>query len=443
MNTEIFDRALDGGTILSADAQNSIIEDGLILIREGRIAYVGSKKMAPAYQATQTIDTHGKLICPGWINTHSHAPMTLFRGLADDLPLQQWLEEHIWPAEKAYINPENVKIGARLAILEMIAGGTTTFNDMYFFEDQVAQAAAELGMRAVIGEGILMFPTPSAQTPTEAMILTKHLAETWRGHALVRISVAPHSPYTLSSAQLKACDSLARELGLLLHIHVSETRQEVAQSVAQYGQTPVERLLSLGVLGPHVLAAHCVHLSENDMRIMANQGSAVAHCPESNLKLGSGIAAIPAMIAAGITVAAGTDGAASNNDLDLLEELHTGSKIQKGLHEDPAILSAQDWFRIGTIEGAKALGIEKETGSIEIGKLADLQIYDLHAPHATPMFSPMSHLLYSLQATDLEWVIIHGKPVWKQGKLLTGNQEEIIEEARQIGKQIQSERFVP
>ncbi len=433
--------AIEGGTILTADTLAPIVSDGLILVRDGEIVYVGPRAEATSYHAAQRIDGEGKLICPGWINTHTHAAMTLFRGLADDLPLATWLQDHIWPAETAVLRPTTVRIGARLAILEMLASGTTTFNDMYFFEEEVAQAAADLGIRALVGEGILMFPSPSASTTSEGMNLANQLFDKWQNHPLVIPTVAPHSPYTLSETQLRACDSMARQRGALLHIHLAETREEVAQSLQTHRLSPVARLQQMGLLRKGVIAAHAVHLSASDISQMAASQIAVAHCPESNLKLGSGVAPIPVCYLAGIPVGVGTDGAASNNNLNMLGELHTAAKLHKGVQENPALLSARDWFLIGTIGGAEALGIHGITGSITVGKCADILVYDLSAPHAMPMYDPFSLLMYSLQPSDLSSVLVQGKLVWQEGQLLTGDQNRILAEARELTDQIKKDLF--
>lgn len=437
---EKVDLALEGGWVLCADSLDHRWESGLVLVKNGIIVYVGPMNQAPSYSAAEIIDCRGKLVTPGWINTHGHAAMSLFRGLADDVALQSWLEDHIWPAEARFMTAENVRIGTRLAILDMLSHGVTAFADMYFFEDEVARAAEEMGIRVLIGEGVLSFPTPSSPTGHDAILRTAELARQWKGHPLVEVSVAPHSPYATSESLLRACDSLARAEGLLLQIHVSETRSERDNSLHAHGSTPVAWLDSLGLLHAGTLAAHAVHLSPADIRRLANNRVAVAHCPESNLKLGSGICPVPDLRAAGVTVAVGTDGAASNNDLNLLQELQTGSKLQKGVREDPTILPAVEWLRMGTIEGAKALGMEAVTGSIEVGKSADLLVYRLDQPHAVPMYDPVSHLIYVLNSSDLERVWIRGESVWANGRALKADQAAILAEAQAVAAKIRSQR---
>ena len=434
------DLALEGGWVLCADSLDNRWESGLVLVQNGLITYAGPMEGAPAYSATEVIDCRGKLISPGWVNTHGHAAMTLFRGMADDVALQSWLQDHIWPAEAKFMTAEHVRAGTRLAILDMLSHGVTTFADMYFFEEEVARAAEEMGIRVLVGEGVLSFPTPASPTGRDAILRTAELARQWKGHPLVSVSVAPHSPYATSESLLRACDSLARAEGLLLQIHVSETRSERENSLQAHACSPVAWLDSLGMLRRGILAAHSVHLSGDDIRLLSQGRVAVAHCPESNLKLGSGVCPVPDLIAAGVTVGAGTDGAASNNDLNLLQELQTGSKLHKGIREDPTILPAVDWFRMGTIEGAKALGMEAVTGSIEAGKSADLLLYRLDQPHSVPMYDPVSHLINVLSSSDLEQVWIRGESVWANGRAARADHAQILSEAQAIAAKIRSQR---
>ena len=435
--TPTVDLAIQGGYILTANENHQNIQDGLILIKQGKITYIGTIKDGPEYVPAERFDAEGMIICPGWVNAHTHAAMTLFRGMADDLPLEEWLTQKIWPAERMFLTAHHSRLGAELAILEQLSHGVTTFADMYFFEDELAELADSLGIRVMIGEGITSFQVPSADSIQESFHLVKQQVERWSGSPFVFVSVAPHSPYAVNEKDLLQCDSLSRALDIPLQIHVSETRHEVEQSVGTFGKSPVRRLAELGLLREGTIIAHCVHPDAEDIRLLRNSRSGIVHCPQSNLKLGSGIAPVAELLTAGVRVAAGTDGAASNNDLDLKAELLTGALLQKGILEDPAILSADDWFRIGNIEGARVLGMDHLIGSLETGKYADLLIYRTDGLSATPMYDPVSHLLYTLDEGDLEAVMIQGNWKMKAGQLMIGTPELVRQKVDNLARKMQ------
>jgi len=373
---------------------------------------------------------------PGLVNTHTHAAMTLFRGMADDLPLDTWLTKYIWPAEAKFITAASVRTGANLALAEMIRSGTTTFSDMYFFADELAQAAKKAGVRAVVAEAVLDFPTPDSKSPQESFAIIEKLADKWKNDPLITIAVGAHSPYTCSSETLKSSKKLADTLGLPLTIHVSETRQEVDDITIKYGVPPFEYLDALGFFGGTVIAAHAVHPTAREIQLMAERRVGVAHNPGSNMKLASGVAPVPEMLRAGIAVGLGTDGAASNNNLDMFKEMNAAALLQKVSRLDPTAMSARDTVKAATIGGAKVLGLGKRIGSLEKGKRADLIIVDLNRPHLVPLYNVYSLLVYAANGADVETVIIDGRIVMQNRKLLTLDEESIKQEARKLALKI-------
>jgi 5-methylthioadenosine/S-adenosylhomocysteine deaminase len=367
---------------------------------------------------------------PGFINTHTHAAMAYFRGLADDLPLESWLSGHIWPAEAKHVNPRFVRQASELACLEMAMAGTTCFADMYFFEDEVAGAAADFGLRAVIGEGILDFPTPNAKTPDDGLRVTGELLAKYQGNELISVAVAPHSIYTVNGENLKKCAELAQASNAILHIHLSETQKEVEDALRDFKKTPVEYLEDAGVLSGNVLAAHAVWLDRTEVRLMAERKAKVSHNPASNLKLASGIAPISAMIAAGVTVGIGTDGAASNNSLDLISDMKLAGLLHKGIALDPTCLKAREILKMATVNGADCLGLAGKTGCLEPGKRADLIAIDLNAPNLQPLNNIYSHLAYALHPGDVTEVMVNGKFIMQNREMKTMDAERIIKEAK-------------
>jgi 5-methylthioadenosine/S-adenosylhomocysteine deaminase len=410
-------------------AQTGIIEDGIVGVREGRIAELGPRDPgARLPAAAKTVDAKGGILMPGLVNTHTHLPMALFRGLADDLPLHTWLNEHIFPAEARHVNPESVRLGAMLACAELLLSGTTTCCDGYFLESFVAEAVADAGLRAVLGQGVIDFPAPGVPDPARNVSVAEDFLEQWGGaHARIHPSVFCHAPYTCSEKTLTSAKKAARRRGALFQIHVSETRSEVEQMRVDHGLSPVAYLDRLGILDEDTLVVHGVWVDEEDIRILAETGCPVSHNPQSNMKLASGIAPVPKMLDAGICVGLGTDGCASNNDLDLFSEMDTAAKLHKVSTLDPTVLGADQVLKMATIDGAKALGLGAEVGSIEIGKQADLVVVDTDAPHLMPMYRAVSHLVYAAKGADVKDVMIDGRFVVRDRRLLTVDLKDLLD----------------
>ena len=424
---ERVDLLVTGGTVVTMDPARTVIENGAVAIRGERIVAVGpADELNRRYRARRRLRADQHLILPGFINTHTHAAMNLYRGVADDRVLEEWLRDYIFPLEAKLTTADLVYWGTKLAALEMILGGTTTFTDMYYFEDEVARAASEAGLRAVVGQTILDFPAPDFHTPAETLRHTEEFIVRWRNHPLVIPAVAPHSAYTCSAETLRAAAELARRTGAPLLIHLAESAGEMKTLKERTGQTPVQYLAGLGVFEGRVLGAHCIYVDEADRALLAQKGVGCAHNPTSNIKLASGIAPVVALRAAGVPVGLGTDGAAgSNNDLDLMEEMDLAAKLQKIAANDPRVLPAPEALALATIEGARALGLEKEIGSLEPGKRADLILVRRDAPHAIPSYDVYSLIVYSLKASDVETSIINGRVVMERRRVLTLDEKEI------------------
>lgn len=406
------------------------IEKGYLIIEGNRISRVAEGE-APADTASfdRVIDASGKLVMPGLINTHTHAAMTLLRSYADDLPLMEWLEKRCWPVEDK-MTAEDIYWGTQLALLEMIRSGTTCFADMYFQMQEVARAVEESGMRAVLCRGMIGFPPKGEVSLQES----RQFIQAWHGQAEGRITtmLGPHAPYTCPPDFLQKVVEVSAELSLPIHIHLSETAGEVQQCQDQTGMTPIAFMESLGLFSRPVLAAHCVHVNEEDLAIMAERDVHVAHNPNSNLKLASGIAPVPAMLQKGITVGLGTDGAASNNNLDMFEEMRLAALIHKGVHMDPQAVPAFHALAMATKNGAKALFLEETLGTLQAGALADLIMIDYDKPHYHPRHNPLAHVVYAGQAGDVSDVIINGRMVMEKGQVLTLDEERIYHEVRQV-----------
>ncbi|MFB3826218.1 MAG: amidohydrolase family protein [Bryobacteraceae bacterium] len=424
--------------VVTMDAGRRVIENGAVAVRAGRIAGVGPRaEIERRYQAGRRLDRPDALIAPGFINAHTHAPMSLLRGIADDLPLQTWLEKFIFPAEARNVSPEFVLWGTRLACLEMLLSGTTTFADMYYFEEVVAEAAREAGMRGVLGETIIGFPSPDAKTPDAALAYTEKFIRRFRKDPLIVPAVAPHAMYTNSDGVLRQSRALADRYGVPLLTHLSETKRENDESLAKRRTSPAAALDALGVLKGRTLAAHCVWLSDADIRLLKARGTGVAHCPSSNMKLASGVAPVVKMLAAGLAIGLGTDGpAGSNNDFDLLEEADLAAKLQKVVTLDPSAVPAQAALEMATIGGARALGMEREIGSLEAGKRADLITMRLDTPRAVPLYNVVSQMVYALKGGDVRDVMVEGRAVVSDGRCLTINAAEVIAKAREFGRKI-------
>jgi 5-methylthioadenosine/S-adenosylhomocysteine deaminase len=437
MNTmSLPDLLVKNGTVLTLDPENTIIENGFIAVQGDGIAELGSLDQAPP-QARKTIDARGGLILPGLINGHTHAAMTLFRGLADDLPLMDWLNHYIFPVENR-MDAEFVRTGSLLACAEMIMSGTTTFCDMYLFADEVAAAAREAGMRGVVGEVLYDFPSPNYGTIENGFAYTESLIEKWHADPLVSVAVEPHSPYTCSPELLTRAADMARAHEALLILHVAETLTEVETVKNAHGLRPVEFLHSLGLLDPRLIADHCIHLSEKEMDLMAQHGVKVIFNPESNMKLASGIAPVAALQSRGVTVGLGTDGCASNNDLDLFSEMDTAAKLPKVSTLDPTVMSAERVLKMATLQNARALGLHNQIGSLEVGKKADVIVLDTDKPHLTPMYNPFSHLVYAARGSDVCHTIINGRVVMEDRRLTTLDLEKVMDRAVSLSHQVKN-----
>ena len=423
-----------GRYVITMDPKRRVIENGAVAIRGQRILAVGpAAEIARRYQPRQRLDRPGALITPGLVATHTHAAMSLMRGIADDRKLQDWLENYIFPVEARNTSADFTLLGTRLACLEMLLSGTTTYTDMYYFEDVVAEATREAGMRGVLGETIIGFPAPDAKTPEAGLQFTERFIRRFRNDPLVTPAVAPHALYTNSDSTLKACRALANRYGVPLLTHVAETRRERDESLARRGQSPVRALDALGMFAGRTVAAHCVWVDDADLQILKNRRVGVAHCPSSNMKLASGIAPVARMLALGIAAGLGPDGpAGSNNDFNLFEEMDLAAKLQKVATLDPQVLPAAQALEMATIGGARVLGMEKEIGSLEAGKRADLISVSLVAPHAVPMFNAYSQMVYALKGCDVEDVMIEGRLVVRSRRVLTLDAARVLAEVRRF-----------
>jgi 5-methylthioadenosine/S-adenosylhomocysteine deaminase len=435
-----FDLLVTGATIVSMDADRRVLENGYIAVRGDEIADIGQDvalRYPKGITAKIRIDASGKLIIPGLINGHTHIPMTLMRGLVDDVVLDDWLRKFVFPAEARNVTEDFVRWGSRLGLAEMIRGGTTTFADMYYFEDAVAEETKAAGLRGVLGETWIDFPVPDNKTEAEMAAYTEKFIEKWQGDPLIRPAVAPHSIYTCSEKTLRDAAALARKHGAAILIHVAEMRKEFDDSLAKNGATPVQYLERIEFLGPDVLAAHCIWTDNTDMKILAARGVGCVHNPSSNMMLASGVAPVVDQRAAGMRVGLGTDGpAGSNNDLDMMEEMDLAAKLQKTSRVDPRALGAKGALEMATIEGARALHMEKEIGSLETGKKADFVVLGLDAPNAVPMFDVYSQIVYALKASEVETTVVGGKVLLQNGKVLTVDEPRAIAKAREYGKKV-------
>jgi 5-methylthioadenosine/S-adenosylhomocysteine deaminase len=417
--------------VITEDAQHRVIPNGSVAVRGDRIVGVGTEaEIAARFQAPRRIASPASILAPGLIDTHTHAAMSLFRGIADDKKLQDWLNNYIFPAEAKNVTPDFVRWGARLGCLEMLLGGTTTFTDMYYFEDVVAEVAQEAGMRGVLGETIIKFPVADNKTPAEALRFTEKYLARFHDDPLVVPAVAPHALYTNSDETLRAARALANKYGAPLVIHLSETKQENDDSLAARHMSPTKVLDSLGLFNGRTVAAHCVWVDEADMAILKARGVGIAHCPSSNMKLASGVAPVVRMLALDLPVGLGPDGpAGSNNDFNMFEEMDLAAKLQKVTTMNPEALPASAALEMATIRGARALGMEKEIGSLEVGKRADMILVNVTHPNGVPMYDPISQMVYALKAEDVTDVMVNGKPVVRDGRILTLNEAEILQKA--------------
>lgn len=426
------DYIIQADYIITMDNDLTVLKNGTLAIVGGKISDIGDyNAVSKKYSSKNIINGKNTAVLPGLINTHTHAAMVYFRGMADDLPLKEWLEEHIWPAEKKWLCNDFVSDATGLACLEMLKAGITTYNDMYFFEDASSKAAKKIGMRAVLGAAIVDFPTVSRNSVDEYLSKAERFINEWQGDDLIVPCIAPHSAYACSPETLKKVKELADKYNVMIHTHLSETRWEVEEIKGKYGLTPVAHLKKIGLLDENIIAAHCVWVDEKDIEAIAKHKVGVSHCIESNLKLSSGIAPVPEMLKTGVKVSLGTDGAASNNDLNILSEMSTAAKVHKAVSNDPTVLDAKKALLMATKCGADTLGLGGITGSLEKGKAADIAIINLNKPHLTPLYDIYSHIVYSARPSDVETVFVNGKLVVDKGMLCTADEEEILSKARQ------------
>jgi 5-methylthioadenosine/S-adenosylhomocysteine deaminase len=414
------DLLITGGMVVTMEPGSEPIVDGAVAIVGNKIAAVGTTaELREKYQASTVLDASGKVVMPGLVNTHGHVPMTLFRGVADDRMLMDWLQNYILPAEAKVVDEAFVRCGTQLGCLEMLLGGTTTYADMYYFESAIADETAKAGMRGVLGETVLDFPAPDNKTWDAAVAYMRAFAARWRGNALITPAIAPHAPYTVSEAHLREVTKLAEELDVPVLIHVAEDETEVATIRKQHGCSPVAYLDRIGFLNDRVLAAHCVWTDDEDRKVLSLRKVGVAHCPQSNMKLADGVAAVPAMLKAGIRLGLGSDGAASNNDLSMWQEMDTAAKLHKLFAKDPTVVTARETLTMATLGGARALHMEEEIGSLAPGKRADVIVVGFDSPHQTPFYDVYSHLVYTTGAQDVQTVVIDGRIVMRDRRVLT------------------------
>jgi 5-methylthioadenosine/S-adenosylhomocysteine deaminase len=426
-----------GGTVITENAQHRILSPGAIAIGGTDILDVDSPEViASRYRAAQTIEARDQIVLPGLVNTHTHAPMVMYRGLADDLALMEWLQKYIFPAEARTVSPAMVRTGTRLAALEMIESGTTTYADMYYFEEEIARATREAGLRGVLGQTIIGFPVADAKTPDEGLARAERFINEFRNDPLIVPAVAPHAVYTNDEPTLKAAAALARRYDVPLIIHLAETEDELKSVRERRGSTPTAYLESIGFFGPRTLAAHAIWVNDDDVQILRRRGVAVSHNPESNMKLASGAAPVAKYLAAGVVVGLGTDGAASNNDLDMFEAMRQASFLAKHTNRDPTSLPAAQTLELATIGGARALGLEARIGSLEAGKRADLITVSIASARQTPLYDPISHLVYVTHGDDVRNSIVNGKVLMRDRRVLTLDPRTVIAAANQLAPMV-------
>ena len=440
MQREPADLIVNARWVIPVDADDSVLEHHAVVAHEGRILAVLPQDAARTrYAATQSVNLADHVLIPGLVNAHTHAAMSLLRGIADDLPLMRWLQEAIWPAESRHVSESFVRDGTLLAAAEMLCGGITTCNDMYFYPDAAAEAFDEAGMRAVIGVTVIDFPTPYAANADEYFRKGLDARDRWQRHPLLGFNIAPHAPYTASDETLTRAASLAAELDCSLHIHIHETASEVSDSITRHRVRPLARLAELGLLGNNFLGVHAVHMDDTDIELLAHNACSVVHCPTSNMKLASGIAPVAAMQRAGLTIALGTDGAASNNRLDLFAEMRQAALLAKVHTGDAALLPASSVLRMATLDGALALGLGEHIGSIEPGKCADLCAVNLASIATQPCYDPVSHLVYAAGREHVSHVWVNGRCRVENGTpLLRRNNTELMATARMWQSRLKS-----
>jgi 5-methylthioadenosine/S-adenosylhomocysteine deaminase len=435
-----WDTLVLGGTILTQEPDSEPIPNGAVAVADGRIAAVGpAEELLELAPTGEVLNAGNCLILPGLINTHSHLAMTLMRGIADDLPLMDWLENHIWPAEKERMNRETVRLGTELATAEQLLAGITTTTDMYFFGDEVSAVLSEVGMRGVIAESLIDSSTPRCATPEEMAEKQRELLQAYQEHPLITPSVAAHAPYSVGAANLAKEAELADEFDAPFQIHLSETRWEVEKLLQEKGLSPVAYLADLGVLSERTVAAHCVHVSPEDIDLLAELEVGVSHNPVSNLKLASGVCPVSAMVDRGVKLGLGTDGAASNNTLDLLRDMQLTALLQKGITGNPTTLPARTMLDLVTTAGARVLGLDDRIGTLSEGYEADLICISIDGPHTAPLYDPFSHLVFAARSADVRHVMVRGKILVRDRELLTLDRERVEAQAREFSERIRSD----
>jgi 5-methylthioadenosine/S-adenosylhomocysteine deaminase len=433
------DLVVTGGTVLTMDTRDTVVENGAVAISGGAIAAVGARRAVESrFRARRSIDASGRLVLPGFVNGHTHAPMTLLRGVKDDVDLMTWLTKYMFPIEKRFVSREFVRWGALLACWEMIASGTTTFADGYFYEEEVARAADESGLRALPGQGIFDVPTPDSKTSAEGLARAERMLSDWSGHPRITPSLCPHACYTVDPDTFVRTMRLAERCDAPVQTHLAESGAELSLVGERYATTPVRHLANLGVLNERLVAAHCVCVDDEEIAMLAASGTGVVHCPESNMKLASGVAPVPRMLAAEVRLGLGTDGAASNNDLDMIGEMGSAARLHKVATLDPTAAPAHAVLRMATLGGARALHMEDRIGSLEPGKRADVIVLALSAPSALPLFDPVSHLVYSGRSDAVETVIVEGSVLMDRRRIKTLDTEEIRLRVGRFGRRIRA-----
>jgi 5-methylthioadenosine/S-adenosylhomocysteine deaminase len=426
-----------GGTVLTMEPDSEPIKNGAVAVADGRIAAVGpAEELLEVGQPGDVLNAGNCLVLPGLVNTHCHLAMTLLRGIADDLPLMQWLEGHIWPVEKEHMNRETIRLGTELAAAEHLLGGVTTTTDMYFFGDEVSTVLADAGMRAIVAESLIGFATPRCATTEEMLEIQRALLEEYHDHPLITPSVAAHAPYSVQASDLVAEAELAEAFEVPMQIHLSETSWEVEKLLEEKGLSPVAYLANLGVLSDRTVAAHCVHVSPQDIELLAEFEAGVSHNPVSNLKLASGISPVPALLEGGVKLGLGTDGTASNNTLDLLRDMQLAALLHKGTSGDPTVLPARTMLEMVTIRGAEVLGLGNRIGTLSEGREADLICVSIDGPHTAPMYDPFSHMVFAARASDIRHVMVRGTVLVRNRELKTLDGERIEAQAREFSESI-------
>ena len=431
------DLLITGGTVVTVDASRRVLSPGAVAIRGADIVAVGAPDaVREAFTPTRVVDATARVVMPGFINTHGHVPMVMYRGLADDLALMDWLQQYIFPAEAKNVAPAFVRAGTELAALEMIRSGTTTYTDMYYFEEEIARVTKATGLRGVLGETVIGFPAPDAKTPADALARTERFIQEFSDDPLITPAVAPHSMYLVDRDVLLACRTLALKYGKPLLIHLAETEDEIKTVRERHHATPTEYLHQIGLWGPRIVAAHGVWVTDEDIALLAQHHVGVSHNPESNMKLASGTAPVTKYLKAGVALGLGTDGAASNNDLDMFEAMRQAAFLHKLATRDPRALPAATVLELATLGGARVLGMERQLGSLESGKRADLIIVGMNQARQTPLYDAVSHLVYVTRGDDVETTIVNGKVLMENRKVLTLDEGKVLAQARLLAEEV-------